>query len=191
MAVLRPEVVESYWRLKLREYVQAEVTKRREARKETGAAESAEQTNGTTSEVTESTKTTDAGKEVATKDDETNGAEKKEPEQERVDVSGFQFTLNPDVYCGQRPQTEEEKAEWAKDEEQVRAACKYLTAEVIPKTVSACIIKFPNLKLMYPTDSRLTRRRCWLPNGWSVFGQSNAQAWYQHEISRRDCTSSR
>lgn len=124
MAVLRPELVESYWRLKLREYVQAEVTKSREARK---ADAEAEKPNGEASE---------AGKEVAGKDGETDGTEKKEPEQERVDVSGFQFTLNPDVYCGQRPQTEEEKAEWAKDEEEVLAACKYLTAEVIPKMVS-------------------------------------------------------
>lgn len=129
MAVLRPELVESYWRLKLREYVQAEVTKRREARKAEEAAAASEKTNG------EATETSEEGKEVAAKDGETNGTEKKEPEQERVDVSGFQFTLNPDVYCGQRPQTEEEKAEWAKDEEEVRAACNYLTAEVIPKMV--------------------------------------------------------
>ncbi|KAL1297020.1 hypothetical protein AAFC00_004614 [Neodothiora populina] len=118
MAVLRPELVESYWRLKLREYVQAEVTKRREARK---AEAEAEKPNG------ESTSGEVAG---------TNGAEKKEPEQERVDVSAFHFSLNPDVYCGQRPQSQEEKAEWAKDEEEVLAACKYLTGEVIPKMIS-------------------------------------------------------
>jgi len=134
MAVLRPELVESYWRLKLREYVQAELTKRREARKGQEPAADAEKTNG---EVTEPS---EAGKELAATNGETNGAEKKEPEQERVDVSGFQFTLNPDVYCGQRPQTEEEKEEWAKDEEQVRAACNYLTAEVIPKMVSRVVV---------------------------------------------------
>lgn len=143
MAVLRPELVESYWRLKLREYVQTEVTKRREARKEEDAASSAksEKADG------EATETPEAGKEVATKDGETNGTEeKKEPEQERVDVSGFQFTLNPDVFCGQRPQTEEEKAEWAQDEEEVRAACKYLTSEVIPKMVSKMLntLREPN-----------------------------------------------
>lgn len=127
MAVLRPELVESYWRLKLREYVQAEVEKRREARKNEEEAEKPkEETEKSTEE------TSEAGKEVA----ETNGAVKKEPEQERVDVSGFKFTLNPDVFCGQRPQTEEEKAEWTKDEEEVLAACKYLTSEVIPKMIS-------------------------------------------------------
>lgn len=125
MAVMRPELVESFWRLKLREYVQAEVSKRREARKE---AESKAETS--------EAETSEAPKDGESKDGETNGAEKKAAEQERVDVSGFQFTLNPDVYCGQRPQTEEEKAEWAKDEEQVRAACTYLTAEVMPKMVS-------------------------------------------------------
>lgn len=124
MAALRPELVESYWRLKLREYVQAEVTKRREARKETEAAASEKtETNGEASDL--SKEATDA-----------NGAEKKEPEQERVDVSGFSFALNPDVYCGQKPQTDEEKEEMAKDEAEVLAACSYLTADVIPKMVS-------------------------------------------------------
>lgn len=108
MAVLRPELVESYWRLKLREYVQLEVQKRREAKKEASA-----NTEG-----------------------ESEGAEKKEPEQERVDVSGFLFSLNPDVFCGQRPQTEEEKEQWSKDEDEVRAACKYLSDDVIPKMIS-------------------------------------------------------
>lgn len=126
MAVLRPELVESYWRLKLREYVQTEVTKRREAKKEAEAAAPSEQTNGDVPE--------DALAK-ATNGEETT-EEKKEPEQERVDVSGFQFTLNPDVYCGQRPQTEEEKEEWAKDEAEVRAACKYLSDDVIPKMIA-------------------------------------------------------
>ncbi|THX10750.1 putative eukaryotic translation initiation factor 3 subunit CLU1/TIF31 [Aureobasidium pullulans] len=106
MAVLRPELVESYWRLKLREYVQAEVQKRREAKKE------------------------------AVPEGEADSAEKKEPEQERVDVSGFQFSLNPDVFCGQRPQTEEEKEQWSKDEVEVRAACTYLSEDIIPKMIS-------------------------------------------------------
>jgi protein TIF31 len=107
MAVLRPELVESYWRVKLREYVQAEVQKRREAKKEAATAEG-----------------------------ETEDAEKKEPEQERVDVSAFHFSLNPDVFCGQRPQTEEEKEQWSKDEVDVRAACKYLSDDIIPKMIS-------------------------------------------------------
>ncbi|PSK60171.1 Clustered mitochondria [Elsinoe australis] len=128
MAVLRPELVESYWRTKLQEYVKNEVTKRQEAKKQ--ESEDKQITNGAS--------TASAGKGEKTEGDastESEKAEKKEPEQERVDVSGFQFSLNPDVCCGQKPQTQEEKDEWEKDEVEVRNACKYLTAEVIPKMI--------------------------------------------------------
>ncbi|PNS20168.1 Clustered mitochondria [Sphaceloma murrayae] len=128
MAILRPELVESYWRTKLQAYVKDEVAKRQAAR---GDESSDKQiTNGEKhEEPAVGEKTTDeSGTEV-------EKADKKLPEQERVDVSGFQFSLNPDVCCGQKPQTEEEKAEWAKDEIEVRNACKYLTSEVIPKMI--------------------------------------------------------
>lgn len=111
MAVLRPELVESYGRVKLREYIKAELAKRAEA------------------------------KEAAQKDEKTeekaadSEAQKKETENERVDISGFQFALNPDVFCGQVPQTEEEKEEYAKDEAEVRAACEHLSSEVIPRLI--------------------------------------------------------
>ncbi|KAK1807791.1 Intracellular distribution of mitochondria [Friedmanniomyces endolithicus] len=55
--------------------------------------------------------------------------------QETVDVSGFSFTLNPDVFSGQQPQTDSEKAELEKDEADVREVCKYLTAEVFPRMI--------------------------------------------------------
>ncbi|KAF4555686.1 putative clustered mitochondria protein [Elsinoe fawcettii] len=128
MAVLRPELVESYWRTKLQAYVKDEVAKRQAARKEGGDKQI---TNGESATVTAEkgeNGTNEEGKEV-------EKAEKKEPEQERVDVSGFQFSLNPDVCCGQVPQTEEEKEEWVKDEAEVRNACKYLRTEVIPKMI--------------------------------------------------------
>lgn len=133
MAVLRPELVESYWRLKLREYVQAEVTKRQKAKKDTEANAGAEQSNESAPEDALAKATN--GEVTAENKGSSEGPADKKEEQERVDVSGFQFTLNPDVYCGQRPQTDEEKEEWAKDEAEVRAACKYLTGEVIPKMV--------------------------------------------------------
>ncbi|KAF2092310.1 hypothetical protein K490DRAFT_33100 [Saccharata proteae CBS 121410] len=115
MAILRPELVESFGRVKLREYIKAELDKKAAAK-----AEEKPKENG------------DAEK----KSDETNSeTEKKEPEQERVDISGFQFALNPDVFCGQVPQTEEEKEEYAKDEAEVRAACLHLGSEVIPRLI--------------------------------------------------------
>ncbi|KAJ9629907.1 Intracellular distribution of mitochondria [Taxawa tesnikishii (nom. ined.)] len=125
------ELVESYWRLKLREYVQAEVTKRQKAKKDTEANAGAEQSNESAPEDALAKATN--GEVTAENKGSSEGPADKKEEQERVDVSGFQFTLNPDVYCGQRPQTDEEKEEWAKDEAEVRAACKYLTGEVIPK----------------------------------------------------------
>ena len=52
-----------------------------------------------------------------------------------MDISGFDFALNPDVFSGQQPQADEEKAEMQKDEESVRAACAYLVDKVIPDLV--------------------------------------------------------
>lgn len=131
MAVLRPELVESYWRLKLKEYVNGELQKRKENREQAnGSATKDEQKALTNGETAHGADATSTNGELAKAD-----TEKKEPEQERIDVSAFNFTLNPDVFSGQRPQTDEEKAELEQDEKEVRAACKYLTDEVIPKMV--------------------------------------------------------
>lgn len=117
MAVLRSELVESYGRVKLREYIRAELAKRAEAKEAAKKEEKPEE------EKAEDSK------------DKSAESEKKETENERVDISGFQFALNPDVFCGQVPQTEEEKQEYAKDESEVRAACEHLTGEVIPRLI--------------------------------------------------------
>ncbi|KAL1634291.1 Intracellular distribution of mitochondria [Diplodia intermedia] len=120
MAVLRSELVESYGRTKLREYIRAELAKRNEAKE---AAKKEEKTEE---------KADGEKKDVEKKEGD---GEKKETENERVDISGFQFALNPDVFCGQVPQTEEEKQEYEKDEAEVRAACEHLTQEVIPRLI--------------------------------------------------------
>ncbi|EAT77883.2 hypothetical protein SNOG_14691 [Parastagonospora nodorum SN15] len=119
MATLRPELVESYGRLKLREYVKNEIDKK------------ANKARGGRRRLPKAQKKADAGKEV--------DGEKKaeaEPEQDRVDISGFSFALNPDVFSGQTPQSDEDKAEWAKDEAEVRAACDHLQTEVIPRMIT-------------------------------------------------------
>ncbi|OBT70648.1 hypothetical protein VF21_10261 [Pseudogymnoascus sp. 05NY08] len=56
-------------------------------------------------------------------------------EKDRIDITDFAFSLNPDVFSGQEPQTEEEIAEWAKDEEEVRSAGKFLRDTVLPELV--------------------------------------------------------
>lgn len=148
MATLRPELVESYGRLKLREYVKTELEKKKSAKDETPAAKKAEEESSSEEESSEEEsseeessededekKTDKAEKKVAKTEKKNGEVEKKAEEQERVDISGFTFALNPDVFSGQNPQTDEDKAEWAKDEAEVRAACEHLQSEVIPRLI--------------------------------------------------------
>ncbi|EMD90219.1 hypothetical protein COCC4DRAFT_126975 [Bipolaris maydis ATCC 48331] len=153
MATLRPELVESYGRVKLREYVKNELAKKAEAKKEAKDEESSSEEESSEEEDSEESDDSDES-------EEEEGAEKKpkekkltkeqkkaakkaaaekkpeeDPEQERVDISGFSFALNPDVFSGQNPQSEEDKKEWAEDEAEVRAACEHLTSEVIPRMI--------------------------------------------------------
>ncbi|KAM0802213.1 clustered mitochondria-domain-containing protein [Usnea florida] len=112
MTTLRPELVEAYWRYKLGEYVQTAAKGRKTSKEiDTPAATG-----------------NDAG------ESQVNGEKTAErsPEEDRIDVSAFSLTLNPDVFCGQIPQTDEEKEEWANDEREVRAVCAYLHEKAIP-----------------------------------------------------------
>ena len=132
MATLRPELVESYGRLKLREYVKNELEKKKSEKKEETPAKKEE-----SSEEDESSEE-ESGDEKEKTEKKTEGEaepEKKAEEQDRVDISGFNFALNPDVFSGQNPQSAEDKAEWAKDEAEVRAACEHLISEVVPRLV--------------------------------------------------------
>jgi protein TIF31 len=121
MAVLRPELVEMYWRMKLSEWVQAEVGKKK------------------TIKDSEPSKTT-SGEAISEDANGNSDADK----HERVDISGFQLAFNPDVFSGQVPQTEEEKQEMDRDEEQVRDVCRYLRETAIPELVSLPMINMIN-----------------------------------------------
>jgi protein TIF31 len=159
MATLRPELVESYVRLKLREYIENELQKKAKkpetpAKKEDSDEESSSEEDSDDSEEDSDeseedsdeeekpkpkskSKSKSKAKEVAKAED--GGAEKKDEadaEQDRVDISGFSFALNPDVFSGQTPQSEEDKAEWAKDEADVRAVCEHLQSEIIPRLIT-------------------------------------------------------
>lgn len=107
MTVLRPELVDSYRITKLREYIAKKLEEKREAKK----AEEPEEK----------------------KDGEAKDGEEQPKQQESVDVSGFSFTLNPDVFSGQIPQSEEEKAAYQQDEADVRTVGEYLRSDVIPR----------------------------------------------------------
>ncbi|OCK75085.1 hypothetical protein K432DRAFT_429645 [Lepidopterella palustris CBS 459.81] len=133
MAVLRPELVESFGRVKLREYIKEELAKKADAKnKATDTPENqindeAKSESNTALTREESTE----GKEAATSGE----TEKKDTEQDHVDISGFQFALNPDVFCGQKPQSNEDKEIWAKDETEVRAACSHLLEDILPRLI--------------------------------------------------------
>ena len=53
------------------------------------------------------------------------------------DRISFALDFNPDVFCGQMPQTDEEKEEWANDEKRVRQVCDFLHETIIPGMVSS------------------------------------------------------
>ena len=132
MTILRPELIEAYWRFKMGEYVRDEVEKRK-------TSMNADELSGTPAESSNTITNHVVSKEVngapvieneiVDKGDENNN------DQEHVDISSFSLALNPDVFCGQVPQTDDEKAEWAADEREVRAVCDYLYHKAIPETI--------------------------------------------------------
>lgn len=137
MSVLRLELIDAYWRHKMADYVKAEVDKKRTAIAEKKAKEGdkdavEEKKEGEKKEENEEKKDTEGEKEADASQEE---KEEKEEEDERVDISSFKLALNPDVFSGQVPQTEEDKAAWAEDEKEVRAACDFLVNKVLPELI--------------------------------------------------------
>ncbi|KAH8815786.1 clustered mitochondria-domain-containing protein [Xylogone sp. PMI_703] len=111
MTVLRPELVEAYWKLKMREWVNGELEKRRQTQKDDE----------------DKSKEGDADKETPAEN------QAADLDKDRIDISKFTFSLNPDVFSGQEPQTDEEKEEWLNDEKEVRQACEFLKNSIIPE----------------------------------------------------------
>jgi protein TIF31 len=134
MTVIRPELVDAYWKSKMREWVNSELERRRQAKTATGGDEainSSETGNETASET--------ADRPVAVQDAKSSDPDDlrktAEFDKERIDISDFSFALNPDAFSGQEPQTETEKEEWARDEQEVRSAAEFLRSSVIPELV--------------------------------------------------------
>ncbi|KAL8906419.1 MAG: hypothetical protein Q9207_002043 [Kuettlingeria erythrocarpa] len=128
MSVLRPELVEAYWKVRMSEYVKAEFDKRKNGQDSDGDGKSPDPvseavTSGNEVVKSDSTPTTNEVDDEVAK------------EQGRIDISGFSFSLNPDVFCGQNPQTAEEKEEWANDERDVRAVADHLHQKIIPELI--------------------------------------------------------
>ena len=135
MTVLRPELIESYWRMKLGDYVKAEVGKRQ------GGVDEADDSAGQTTAETDSIRTpiTTGGETQKAEISSLSGSgDIDEPrDDERVDISDFSLALNPDVCCGQVPQTDEEKEVWTNDERDVREVCDFLHQKVMPELVKS------------------------------------------------------
>jgi protein TIF31 len=131
MAVLRPELVESYARMKLREYVDAQLAKKTLETSEAKAEEP--KVNGHANDEKDEAKPAEPEEKEEKADQKDKKEELSSEDQPRVDISAFKFALNPDVFSGQAPQTDEEKEQYAKDEAEVRAVCKYLTETTIPR----------------------------------------------------------
>ncbi|KAK4252390.1 clustered mitochondria-domain-containing protein [Corynascus novoguineensis] len=149
MTVLRPELVEALGKQKAREFVNAELQKRAALKKQDAAAETKEEkTEGESAEKTEDNNGEEPQEESEKTDEEKKDEAK--PETDRIDMSNFKFALNPDVFSGQNPQTDEEKEQMAKDEQEVRDACTYLRDAVIP----ALIRDLNESDISFPMDGR-------------------------------------
>ncbi|CAK7234516.1 Intracellular distribution of mitochondria [Sporothrix bragantina] len=136
MTVLRPELIDIYSRVKMREWLDGELAKRNEA-KAKAEAEAA-------------TKEGETKEEEAAADSEAEAEGEEKAQDNRIDVSDFKFSLNPDVFSGQVPQTEEEKAEMASDEADVRDVCKYLQETAIPSLIN----DLSESEISFPMDGR-------------------------------------
>ncbi|KAI8634803.1 putative eukaryotic translation initiation factor 3 subunit CLU1/TIF31 [Xylariaceae sp. FL1651] len=131
MTVLRPELIEAIRTSKWSEWVNTEIARI----KERSAKE----------EKSEDKESSDSKEGKDLEDDESEA---------KFDASNFSFSLNPDAFSGQVPQTEEEKKEMAADEEDVRNACKHLRDGAIPDFVN----DIKSSDLPFPMDgSSLTK----------------------------------
>lgn len=146
MTVLRGELVELFHRQKLREWLNAEIAKRSESKKDdktTGestekpAIEGSEDNAKTAQEEAAEKSDEKSDDKTEEKSEEVESKEAKESEKDdRIDANDFKFALNPDVFSGQEPQTDAEKEELAADEKDVRAACAYLRETAIPELLN-------------------------------------------------------
>lgn len=141
MTVLRSELVELYHRQKMREWLNAEIAKRAEAKKDDKAVEDKPTEDKSATEngegkVEKTEEKAEEKSEEKTEEKTEEAQESTEAKDDRIDANDFKFALNPDVFSGQVPQTEEEKTELEADEKDVRAACAFLRETSIPELLN-------------------------------------------------------
>ncbi|PHH77044.1 hypothetical protein CDD80_982 [Ophiocordyceps camponoti-rufipedis] len=133
MTVLRTELVESFARFKMKQWVDGELVRRA---------------------------TKDGHENVARAGSDSQASTVGTPEiKDSLDIADFKFALNPDAFSGQHPQTDEEKAQLEEDEKEVREACQYLRAQIIPELLR----ELSHSEISFPMDgqslSRLLHKR--------------------------------
>ena len=154
MAVLRPELVEAYWRYKMAEFVRVEIERRRNAANDDQGSGGARGHEEAVSKAIANGESTDNEENSLVSKDSKCDETSANGQQERVDISAFDLAFNPDVFCGHIPLSEEKRADLAKDEEEVRSVCNYLHQDVIPELVSyPYIVRRLQINLCNPIDS--------------------------------------
>jgi protein TIF31 len=171
MTVLRPELVDSFGRFRMKEWADKEMAKAAEAKKteesdsdssseedsdESDSDDSSSSEDDSDDEEAAATKAAKAAKAAAKADAKT---ESKADTKTLPDFTKFKFALNPDAFSGQQPQTDEEKAEFEADEKEVREAGLYLRNRVIPELLR----ELSDSDISFPMDglslSRLLHKR--------------------------------
>jgi protein TIF31 len=137
MTVMRPELVDAYWKFKMREWVNGELERRRRNQTETSDSANMIESKEAAENASEPIKETSDANEVKDSESSSMNLDKvSEFDKDRIDVSNFSFALNPDAFSGQEPQTDAEKDQLAKDEQEVRLACEFLRTTILPELVN-------------------------------------------------------
>ena len=136
MTILRLELVEAYRRHKVQQFVKDELDRRRTNPRENDIDKD------NSKSITNGASTADGN--------ESAQVEENAADQERVDLSTFEFGLNPDVCGGQKPPTAEDQEIYADDEKKVRAICDHLRSRIIPELLQDLY----NSEVGFPMDGR-------------------------------------
>jgi protein TIF31 len=128
LVFLRGECVDAFWESKLRTWVSSKLAERKEA-----------EINGTKVEGESEAENQDeeekATEEKSTQDKDRENTEKKESDDrtEKIDITDFDFALNPDVFtASQSPSTPSEVTRLIADEQDVRDCGAFLREKLIP-----------------------------------------------------------
>jgi protein TIF31 len=139
MTVLRPELIDAYWKFKMGEWVNGELEKRRQNQDQTESSETAKKLTGGESAEDSLSAVGDKSEASGVKEAGTNSTDldkHSDFDKDRIDISNFSFVLNPDAFSGQEPHTDAEKEQLAKDEQEVRLASEFLRTTLLPELVN-------------------------------------------------------